>query len=435
MPTNKTVVIIGAGIMGCALAFELGKAGYSVQVVDKAPNVAFGSTSSSSAIIRAHYTNRQSVMMAYEGFAYWENWSDYLGVEDELGHARFIQSGTILFRTEAYKFDRILELYRELGIPHEEWDVATLQAKMPFYAYDAFYPPTRPDDDAFWEDPNNLLESALWSPKSGYMNSPQLAAHNLMRAAQAYGATFTYNAEVVAIRQQHNQVQGITLKDGREIDASIVINAGGPHSNIINEMAGVLDSMNIKTRALRHEVHHLEAPKDLDFEKAGCHTTDGDLGIYWRPEAGNTILIGSEDPPCDEMEWIDDPDNFNRDVTEAQWKAQVYRFAKRFPSIGVPSQRRGIADLYDVSDDWIPIYDKSDLGGYYMAIGTNGNQFKNAPVVGYVMTQLIDACENGHDHDADPLQIRTLYRDFELDMGFFSRRREFDPNTSQGVNG
>jgi len=30
----------------------------------------------------------------------------------------------------------------------------------------------------------------------------------------------------------------------------------------------------------------------------------------------------------------------------------------------------------DVSDDWIPIYDKSDLKGYYQAIGTSGNQFR-----------------------------------------------------------
>eukprot|EP01050_Picozoa_sp_SAG11_P010053 SAG11_NODE_988_length_6275_cov_10.173413_4_plen_71_part_00 len=25
--------------------------------------------------------------------------------------------------------------------------------------------------------------------------------------------------------------------------------------------------------------------------------------------------------------------------------------------------------MYDVSDDWVPIYDKSSLGGYYLAIG------------------------------------------------------------------
>ena len=30
--------------------------------------------------------------------------------------------------------------------------------------------------------------------------------------------------------------------------------------------------------------------------------------------------------------------------------------------------------MYDVSDDWIPIYDRTDLDGFYVAIGTSGNQ-------------------------------------------------------------
>ena len=69
-----------------------------------------------------------------------------------------------------------------------------------------------------------------------------------------------------------------------------------------------------------------------------------------------------------------------------------------------------LVDLYDVSDDWIPIYDKSALGGFYMAIGSSGNQFKNAPVAGHCMAELIDACEKGHDHDANPLKVKTVYK-------------------------
>ena len=47
---------------------------------------------------------------------------------------------------------------------------------------------------------------------------------------------------------------------------------------------------------------------------------------------------------------------------------------------------RGIVDLYDVSDDWLPIYDRSAIDCFYMACGTSGNQFKNAPVVGELMS-------------------------------------------------
>ena len=82
-----------------------------------------------------------------------------------------------------------------------------------------------------------------------------------------------------------------------------------------------------------------------------------------------------------------------------------------------------MAGLYDVSDDWVPIYDRTDLDGYYVAIGTSGNQFKNAPMVGLVMAEIIEACEGGHDHDASPVSVRGPVTGNVIDLGHFSRRR------------
>jgi sarcosine oxidase subunit beta len=70
-----------------------------------------------------------------------------------------------------------------------------------------------------------------------------------------------------------------------------------------------------------------------------------------------------------------------------------------------------------------------------MAIGTSGNQFKNAPVVGHVMAELVDRVENGHDHDKDPVKVTCRYTGLELDMAFYSRLREINPNSSFSVNG
>ena len=44
----------------------------------------------------------------------------------------------------------------------------------------------------------------------------------------------------------------------------------GPHSFVINRMAGVEDGMKIKTKALRHEVHHVPSPPGFDYEKDGA---------------------------------------------------------------------------------------------------------------------------------------------------------------------
>ena len=147
------------------------------------------------------------------------------------------------------------------------------------------------------------------------------------------------------------------------------------------------------------------------------------------------LLIGSKDPACDPREWIDDPDEFNREVTQEQWQNQLLRMAKRMPGLQIPNTPRGIVDLYDVSDDWIPIYDKSSLPGFYMAVGTSGNQFKTAPSVGYMLAQLVDSVENGHDHDQDPVKYAAVYSGLEINTGFYSRLREINPESSFTVNG
>jgi len=82
-------IIIGAGIIGAAIAFELAKKGYKTLNIDKLPAAGYGSTSNSCAIVRAHYSTYEGVAFAYEGFFYWQNWAKYLEVEDEAGLAEY----------------------------------------------------------------------------------------------------------------------------------------------------------------------------------------------------------------------------------------------------------------------------------------------------------------------------------------------------------
>jgi sarcosine oxidase subunit beta len=435
MKREADAVIIGAGVIGAAIAYELSKRGYRTLNVDKLAAAGYGPTSNSCACVRAHYSSREGVAMAYEGFFYWQDWDQYLGVTDDSGAARYVQSGTILLKSRTGHHEKVLPHYRELGVEFEEWDNAALRRRIPIYDTAAFWPPKRPTDPRFWDRPSGELDGAIFTPGSGYVNDPQLATHNLQRAAESHGGSFIFKAKVGQIRRDRERVRGVTLADGLQIDAPIVVNVAGPHSFLINRMAGVEERMKVRTRPLRHEVHHVPAPRDFDFEADGFHTSDGDTGIYFRPDSGNHILVGSEDPECDPKVWVDAPDRFDRGVTEAQWEAQVYRLARRIPTLPIPHQRKGVVDLYDVSDDWIPIYDRSDLPGFYMAIGTSGNQFKNAPVVGHLMAELIDKVEHGHNHDDDPVKVKTRYTGVELDAGFYSRLREVNPGSSFSVNG
>ena len=114
-------------------------------------------------------------------------------------------------------------------------------------------------------------------------------------------------------------------------------------------------------------------------------------------------------------------------VTREVYEAQLYRAARRLPGLTVPVRPVGICGIYDVSDDWSPIYDRTCVDGFYVAIGTSGNQFKNAPVVGEFLAELIRACESGHDHDRDPLRLTLAHTGLEVDLGAYSRRRAVGP--------
>ncbi len=437
MPKSYDAIIIGAGIIGAATAYELSKAGRRTLSLDRLPAAGYGSTGASCAIIRTHYSTLDGCALAYEGFFYWKDWPGYIGVDDESGLAEFHETGALVMKTEANGFlESICRNMEALGIPYESWGPEQVMARLPVYDLGRYGPPKLPADPAFGQAEGEIT-GAVFFPCAGYISDPQLATHNIQRAAEAAGASFRFNSEVAEILTDggpgDGRVRGVALGSGEEIVAPVVINVAGPHSFKINEMAGVTGDMNIRTRALRQEVTHVPSPPGFDFERDGLVTSDSDIGCYCRPELGNHILIGSEDPDCDDREWVD-PDDYNRDFTE-QWSVQAQRVAQRIPSLGIPSRMKGVVDLYDVSDDWIPIYDKSALGGFYMAIGTSGNQFKNAPVAGKMMAALVDYCEAGADHDAEPLKMALERSGRNVDVGFYSRRRQINEESSFSVLG
>ena len=434
MNKSYDAIIIGAGIIGCCVAFELAKKGYHTLNVEKLGASGQGSTSNSCAIVRLHYSTPDGVAMAREGYYYWLKWPEYLGVEDKAGMARYVNTGCLVIKTPLNKnLQYVMASLDDMGVEYEELDVAGIMAKLPMLDLQKFFPAKLLNDQGFGQPTGERIGGAIFVTESGYITDPQLSTHNAQVAAEARGGQFLFNAEVAGILKKDGRAAGVKLMDGSELYAPVVVNVAGPHSYLINRMAGVEEGMKIKTRALRQEVCHVPAPDGIDYEKVGTIISDGDIGCYSRPEVGNHILIGSEDPECDEREWVD-PDNFDRGFSD-QWTTQAMREAQRISGLRIPNQPQGVVDLYDVADDWIPIYDKSDLPGFYMAVGTSGNQYKNAPVAGVLMAELIEKIEAGNDHDNNPVKFVMKFTGRECNMGFFSRLREINPDSSFSVIG
>ena len=433
MTESYDAVIIGGGIIGCAIAYELAKGGRSVACVEKNATAGSGSTCNSCAIIRTHYSTLDGAALAKSNYPFWENWPGYLGAPDDEPLATYREVGCCYTCFESNGYGRKLEdIANELDIPYEVWSPAKMRARLPVMSPGHFHPAKAAANPEFGEQ-NGEMRYVLFFPKAGYINDPLLATRNVQAAAQRHGATFVMNDRVVDVLASGGRVAGVALRSGRTLHAPVVVNAAGPHSFQVNEMAGVIEGMNIRTRALRVEVAHVPSPEGFDFEADGLICSDADIGGYWRPEIGNKILVGSEEPECDPLDWVD-PDDYDTQVTD-QARLQALRAAQRFPALGIPNRVQGIADLYDASDDWIPIYDHSDLRGFFMAVGTSGNQFKNAPVVGMMMAALVEYVENGNDHDANPFRYPLPNMDFTLDLSFCSRRRELNLESSFSVVG
>ena len=436
MTERVDAVVIGAGVIGSSIALELARSGRRVVVVDKAGGAGHGSTSASSGIVRFHYSTFAGVALAWESLHGWRDWAGHIGHVDPAGTAGFRRTGMLVLDRVPGASAAVTTLLDEVGVPWEAWDAAEIAARVPALDPAAYGPPAPVDSDAFFADAHGSLTGSF-TPDAGYVPDPALAAHNLAEAAVHHGATLRLHREISTVAEEGSRRWRLTTTGGEVIDADVVVNAAGPWSSRVNAMAGIGSDFTVTARPLRQEVHEVAAPPG--FERAdgepGVTIADPDLGIYARSAHAGALLVGGMEPECDPPEWVEDPDAADPRPTVPVFEAQVLRAARRFPDLAVPHRPLGIAGVYDVTTDWSPVYDRTDRPGFYVAMGTSGNQFKNAPVVGTLVRTLVDAVESGHDHDRDPVRLTLPRTGTVVDLAAWSRLRPVAADAPSNVLG
>jgi len=443
---NPDVCIIGSGIIGNSISLSLARKGYNVNVYDSNPAPGYGTTSYSSGICRMYYSLLDSVKFSWEGYHYWEQWEDHLKFKDVNGYAKLNECGALFLKSDNSRefLENSCKLMKKVGIPLSDMtlnETDEIVSKMGMDIYNTYYP-TNIDDPMFGDtNHKNYIDGSVYFPKTGYVGNPLLAALNVYHASKDSGTLFNFDTKINKINVDYNNtIKGLVTEHNETIDCPIVINCGGPYSTDINKMAFydnyIENDSNIHCRPLRKEVSYTQFNKQkYNIDSQGMIVIDLDVGLYFRPEVGNKLLIGSTEPECDEKVWEDDLDTMDLNTTE-QWFNQMCRAALRIPNLEIPNSKNQqyIVSTYDVSDDWTPIYDKSAISGYYMAIGTSGNQFKTSPVVGELMAELVESCENGLDQDNNPVQYKLKKTKGSIDTSIFSRLRSVH-NTDNNVFG
>ena len=436
-------VVIGAGVIGSSIALQLKRLGHDVTVVERNSAAGMGSTSASSAVVRFNYSTFDAVALSWESYFLWKEFKDLIDGTNSYSskplsnsqehYAHLEDRGYVMLDVPVLSNDKTMALFDRAGIPYEIWDSNTLKARMVGIDAGRYWPNKPVKSDEFFNEASEEL-GAIFSKHGGYVSDPLLAAQNFAFAAKREGVNFKFRKAVVGIEKKDGRVSGVRVADfdsqskkvletGDEvINADVVVNVAGPWSTLINQMAGAGSDFTMELKPLRAEVHQISTPKDI---LPGPIMGDLDLGTYVRSGPGGITLVGGTEPECDELEWVepDKVDEVNMTRTVEVFESQTYRFARRFPAAQIPSTPVGVVGVYDVSSDWTPIYDKTDVPGFYVAIGTSGNQFKNAPGAGLIMAHLINQVEYEADHDNQAVVYQCTKSKSAINLGTFSRKR------------
>ena len=436
-------VVIGAGVIGSSIALQLKRLGHDVTVVDRNSSAGMGSTSASSAVVRFNYSTFDAVALSWESYFLWKEFKELIdgtngyssnSLSNSQDHYAHLEDrGYVMLDVPVLSNDKTMALFDRAGIPYEIWDSNTLKARMVGIDAGRYWPNKPVKSDEFFNEATEEL-GAIFSKHGGYVSDPLLAAQNFAAAAKREGVNFKFRKAVVGIEKKDGRVYGVRIRDfdsqskkaldtGSEvITADVVVNVAGPWSTLINQMAGAGSDFTMELKPLRAEVHQISTPKDI---LPGPIMGDLDLGTYVRSGPGGITLVGGTEPECDVLEWVepDKVDEVNMTRTVEVFESQTYRFARRFPAAQIPSTPVGVVGVYDVSSDWTPIYDKTDVPGFYVAIGTSGNQFKNAPGAGLIMAHLINEVEKGADHDNQPVVYQCTKSKSAINLATFSRKR------------
>jgi sarcosine oxidase subunit beta len=221
---------------------------------------------------------------------------------------------------------------------------------------------------------------AAYEPDAGYAD-PHLTTMGFANAARRHGAQVCQGVEVTGIELDGGRVTGVSTPEGT-IAAPVVVNAAGPWAGLVAALTG----LQIETTIMHHQVAVVEAPPEL----AWPHLTVIDRlhHIYLRPETGRLTLVGaSHDNYALPPEKLD---NYNERLTSETLYRVLERLCARIPVLETGAIRKGHAGIYvDSADRHALLGPAPGVEGFYCAVGFSGHGFKEAPVVGQAMAELI----------------------------------------------
>jgi glycine/D-amino acid oxidase-like deaminating enzyme len=398
---STDIVIIGGGIIGMSIAFQIARRSkMSVVVLEKGNGLGEGSTGGSSAITRQRYSKTESIRIARDGNVVWRNWSKYTGLSDPVG--RFHDIGVLWMMNEGAS-DVVADRDRLIaeGVDAVMVDAAELTRLYP--GLSACMVPFDLTGEVEHECADG--DAFLIERDTGFFDATG-ALLDVATASAGAGVDIRMRSEVIDVLVEGGRANGVRLADGSIISAGLVVNAAGPWCNRINDMAG----LSLAWSLVPTRVQVIYRPLPPEVPRPIPVVGDAAGGIYFRPEAGGGQIILGSILEEDEVEMAD-PDNYNTAADRSFIDLKIHALHHRIPTlpyVGVPG---GMASLYTVNrQDVLPIVGPTEIDGYAVVNGFSGHGFKESQMIGSMMAQWIT------DERAE--------FDTEVPMSFFAVDRE-----------
>lgn len=375
------VVIIGAGIIGLSIAYQVARRSQlKIAVIEKGAGVGEGSTGASSAVCRYRYTLDEVVQLARDGIDAYRNWPAFTKLASP--RAEFHEHGVLWMPGNDRAWaDREHERMQAFGIPSEVLDHRALGERFPALNACALGPDFETGEDhECVHDTRSFLET-----EGGYVD-PVSAAQDLVDACRAKRVDIRFKTRVDGISIYGGRVQSVLLDDGDTVDTPLLVNAAGPWCKGLYRAAGV--DIPWKLEPVRIQVLYRDRPDELPGHIPV--TVDMEGGIYFRTQNRGQQLVVSTVLEDDEKEVVDNPESFNREPDDEFQALKLHALHHRLPALPYRGRVRGYCGLYTMNrNDVHPVLGPTNVDGFWVANGFSGHGFKLAPAIGSMLAREI----------------------------------------------
>jgi sarcosine oxidase subunit beta len=337
------VIVIGAGIMGSALAFELASSGSRVLLLD-AGAVCCGSSARSAGGVRHQFGQGLNIELAKRTIERLERFEEDFGVDcgfKQVGYM-FLVSQEATRRT----FAAAVELQRSLGVPSTFISTDEIARLVPGM---------RTDD----------LLGASFCPTDGFLD-PNTVTVAFANAAREAGATIRTHAPVTSFALVGDRVTEVRTERGEAFEADVVVNTAGVWAPRIAGLYGG-DLPIIPWRSQVFTLHDTpdfgaQLPMVIDFDRGKT---------YFHPE-GPGLQVGMDNEGTAEPTW--------EPVCDwGRFPDVAVGLATRVPALENARAVRGWAGFLELTPDEDPIVGWTHLANVYTAAGFSGHGISIAP--------------------------------------------------------